>query len=106
MKQELDSFQSGDCVADFSAKSTKEFFPPTCCTKHKKHDKQELVLLNEVFFFTEMVCLCCRTYCCCDSQSNKLKFSILVKSLNEKTLADCGDGPMSKYHKVLERLSM
>ena len=47
-----------------------------------------------------MLCLCSRTYCCYDRKSNKYKFS--SKGLNKRTLEDCGDGPMSKYRKVLE----
>ena len=47
-----------------------------------------------------MLCLCSKTYCCYDKQTNKYKFS--SKGLNKRTLEDCGDGPMSKYRKVLE----
>ena len=47
-----------------------------------------------------MLCLCSRTYCCYDQKSNKYKFS--SKGLNERTLEDCGGGPMSKYRKVLQ----
>ena len=28
-----------DCKDDFTANATTNFFPRTCCTKHKKHDK-------------------------------------------------------------------
>ena len=48
-----------------------------------------------------MFCLCSKTYCCYDKQTNKHKFS--SKGLNKKTLEECGDGgPMLKYRKVLE----
>ena len=47
-----------------------------------------------------MLCLCSKTYCCYDTQTNKYKFS--SKGPNGRTLEDCGDGPMSKYRKVLE----
>ena len=47
-----------------------------------------------------MLCLCSKTYCCYDSNSNKYKFS--SKGLNKRTLEDCGDGPMAKYRKVLD----
>ena len=47
-----------------------------------------------------MLCLCSKTYCCYDPKSNKYKFS--SKGLNKTTLEDCGDGPMTKYRKVLE----
>ena len=57
-------------------------------------------LFKEEFSCAEMLCLCSITYCCYDRKSNKYKFSI--KGLNKRTLEDCGDGPMSKYRKVLE----
>ena len=47
-----------------------------------------------------MLCLCSKTYCCYDSQSQKFKFS--SKGLNKRTLESSGGGPMSKYRKVLE----
>ena len=47
-----------------------------------------------------MLCLCSKTYCCYDKQTNKYKFS--SKGLNKRTLEDCGEGPMSKNRKVLE----
>ena len=47
-----------------------------------------------------MLCLCSKTYCCYDSNSNKYKFS--GKCLNKRTLEDCGDGPMAKYRNVLD----
>ena len=55
---------------------------------------------KEEFRCTEMLCLCSKTYCRYDSNSNKYKFS--SKGLNKRTLEDCGDGPMAKYRKVLE----
>ena len=47
-----------------------------------------------------MLCLCSKTYCCYDRKSNKYKFS--SKGIKKRTLEDCGDGPMSKYRKVLQ----
>ena len=47
-----------------------------------------------------MLCLCSKTYCGYDRKSNKYKFK--SKGLNERTLKDCGDGPISKYCKVLQ----
>ena len=47
-----------------------------------------------------MLCLCSKTYCCYDSCSLKFKFS--SKGPNKRTLESSGDGPMSKYRKVLE----
>ena len=48
-----------------------------------------------------MLCLCSKTYCWYDKQTNKHKFS--SKGFNKRTLEECGGGgPMSKYRKVLE----
>ena len=91
---------TADCKDDFTANATTNFFPWTCCTKHIKHDKREPGLFKEEFRSAEMFCLCSKTYCCYDSNSNKYKFS--SKGLNKRTLEDCGDGPMVKYRKVLD----
>ena len=74
-KQEWQSLRSSDCTDDFIANSTTNFFPRTCCTKHKQHDKREPGLFKEEFRCTEMLCLCSKTYCCYDSCSLKFKFS-------------------------------
>ena len=89
-----------DCTDNFTANATDNFFPRTCCIAHKKHDKREPGLFKEEFRCAEMLRLCSKTYCCYDRKSNKYKFSI--RGLNKRTLEDCGDGPMSKYRKVLE----
>ena len=47
-----------------------------------------------------MLCLCSKTYCCYDSNSNKYKFS--SKGLNKRKFEDCGDGPMAKYRNVVD----
>ena len=99
-KIEWEFMRTVDCKDDFTANATTNFFPRTCCTKHMKHDKREPGLFKEEFRCTEILCLCSKTYCCYDSNSNKYKFS--SKSLNERTLEDCGDGPMAKYRKVLD----
>ena len=58
-------------------------------------------LFKEEFRCAEMLCLCSKTYCCYDKQTNKHKFSI--KGLNTRTLEECRDGgSMPKYRKVLE----
>ena len=84
-----------NCEDDFTASATTNFFPRTWCTEHKKDDKPEPGLFKEEFRCTEMLCLCSKTYCCYDSNSNKYNFS--SKGLNKRTLEDCGDGPISKY---------
>ena len=89
-----------DCKDDFTANSLTNFFPRTCCAVYKKHDKREPGLLKEEFRCTEMLCLCSKTYCCYDSNSNKHKFRSEI--LNTRTLGDCGDGSMAKYRKALD----
>ena len=42
-----------------------------------------------------MVCLCSKTYCCYDSESQKYKFG--SKGQNKSALEDSGDGPIAKY---------
>ena len=46
------------------------------------------------------MCLCRKTYCCYGSKSDKFKFS--SKGLNKRTPEDTGDGPMSKYRRVID----
>ena len=75
-----------DCKNDFTANARTSFFPRTCCTKHMKYEKREAGLFKEEFRCTEMLCLCSKTYCCYDSNSNKYKVS--RKVLNKRTLED------------------
>ena len=44
-----------DCKVDFTANATTNFFPRTCCTKHKKYDKREPGLSKEEFRCTRLV---------------------------------------------------
>ena len=81
-KAEWGLLRTKDCKDDFTANATNNFFPRTCCTKHIKHDKREPGLFKEEFRCTEMLCLCSKTYCCHDSNSNKYKFS--SKDLSKK----------------------
>ena len=99
-RNEWEAIRSRDCTDSFTANATGNFFPRTCCSAHKKHDKREPGLFKEEFRCTEMLCLCSKTYCCYDRKGNKCKFT--SKGLNKRTLEDCGDGPMTKYRKVLE----
>ena len=96
-----DQLRSKDCTDNFTANATdKFFFPRTYCNTDKKHDKREPGLFREEFRCAEMLWLCSKTDCCDDKQTNKYKFS--SNGLNKGMLEDCGDGPMSKYRKVLE----
>ena len=100
-RAEWDQLRSKNCTDDFTANATDNFFPRTCCNVHKKLDKREPGLFKEEFRCAEMLCLCSKTFCCYDKQTNKHKFR--SKGLTKRTLEECGDGgPMSKYRKVLE----
>ena len=101
-KQEWEALRKQDCNDSFQADAIQNFFPRTCCSKHKKHDKREPGLFKEEFRCTEMICLCSKTYCCYDAQSDKYKFS--SKGLNKRTLEENGDGPMEKYRRVMDEI--
>ena len=64
MRAEWQRLRSIDCVDNFTADAVTNFFPRTCCVKHKQHDKREPGLFKEEFRCTEMLCLCSKTYCC------------------------------------------
>ena len=64
-----------DCVDSFTADAVANFFPRSCCVKHKQHDNREPGLFEEEFTCKEMLCLCSKTNCCYNVFSNKLKFS-------------------------------
>ena len=99
-RAEWEQLRSKDGTDNFTAKATDKFFPRTCCIADKKHDKGETGLFKEEFRCVATLCLCSKTYCWYDKQTNKYKFN--SKNLNKRTLEDCGDGPMLKYRKVLE----
>ena len=100
-RAEWDHLRSKDCTDDFTANATDIFFPRTCCDVHKKHNKREPGLFKEEFRCAEMLCLCSKTNCCYDKQTNKHKFS--SKRLNKRTLEEWDEGgPKPKYRKVLE----
>ena len=90
-------YQISDIISTYNS-----FFEKwgTYCSAHKNHDKTEPGLFKEEFTCSQMLCLCSKTYCCYDRKSNKYKFS--SKGLNKRTLVDCGDGPITKYRKVVE----
>ena len=70
-KEEWETLRERDCDDYFRADASHNFFPRTCCSKHKKHDKREPGLFKEKFRCTEMICLCSKTCCCYDDQSDK-----------------------------------
>ena len=95
-----EKMRESDCRDSFKADAKSNFFPRTCRSIHKKHDKREPGLFKEEFRCTEMLCLCSKTYCCYDNKSDKFKFS--SKGLNKRVLEDSGDGPLTKYWRVLD----
>ena len=99
MRAEWQKLRSNDCVDKFTADAVANFFPRTCCVKHKQHDKREPGFFKEEFRCTEMLCLSSKTYCCYEIISNKLKFS--SKGLNKRVLEQGGDGILEKYRRVL-----
>ena len=99
-RNEWEAIRSRDCTDTITANATGNFLPRTCCSAHKKHDNRKQGLFKEEFRCTDLLCLCSKTYCCYDRKSNKYKLT--SKGLNKGTLEDCGDGPMTKYRKVLE----
>ena len=61
MKKRWESLRSGDCTDAFSVKSARNFFPHTCCAKHKKHDRREPGVFKKELHLTEMICLCSKS---------------------------------------------
>ena len=100
MKAEWENMRSTDCDDSFTADVSGNFFPRTCCPKHKKEDKREPGLFKEEFRCSELQSLCSKTYCCHDTTSNKLKFS--SKGLNKGVLQLSGERSLEKYRKVLD----
>ena len=101
-KQVWEALRQQDYNDSFQADAIQNFFPRTCCSKHKKHDKREPGLFKEEIRCTVMSCLCSKTYCCYDAQSDKYKFS--SKSLNKRTVEENGDGTMEKYRRVMDEI--
>ncbi len=58
MRAEWRRLRSNDCVDSFTADAVANFFPRTCCEKHKQHDRREPGLFKEDFRCTERLCLC------------------------------------------------
>ena len=57
MRAEWHKLRSNDCVDSFTADAVANFFPITCCVKHKQYDKREPGLFKEEFRFTEILCM-------------------------------------------------
>ena len=99
MRAEWQRLRWNDSVDIFTADAVANFFPRTCCVKHKPHEKREPGFFKEEFRCTEMLCLCSKTYCCYDVTSKKLKFS--STGLNKRLLEESGDGPLEQYRRFL-----
>ena len=61
MRAEWQGMLSNDCVDRFTADAVANFFPRTCCVKHKQHDRREPGLVKGESRCTEMLCLCIKT---------------------------------------------
>ena len=70
-----------------------------CCAKQIKHDRRQPELFKKEFRCLEMICLCSKTDCCYNSHEINFKFS--SNGWNKRMLEVNGDGPMSKYRKIL-----
>ena len=57
-RQESEASRQQDCNDYFQADATQNFFPRTCCSKHKKKDKREPGLFKEDLRYTELICFC------------------------------------------------
>ena len=80
MRAEWQRLWSNDCVDNFTAHSVANFFPGTCCVKHKQHDKREHGLFKEEFRCTEMLCLSSKTYCYYDVTSKNSNLALKVST--------------------------
>ena len=74
-RAELDKLHSKDCTDNFTANAADIFSRELVVIPTKKHDKREPGFFKEEFRSAEMLCLCSKTYCCYDKQTNKYKFS-------------------------------
>ena len=68
-KREWEKLWSEDCTGSFSADVVKR------PAQEKKHDKRDAGLFKEEFRCLQMLCLCCKIYCCCDKTCINLKLS-------------------------------
>ena len=94
MKEVWINIRQEGCSNSFSANSSSNFFPRTCCIERIKHDKPAAGLFKEEFRCTEIIYLCSKIYCCSDQNTEKIKFS--SKGLNKRTLEKIGAGPLEK----------
>ena len=76
MKAEWQKLRSNDCVDSCTADAVTNFFPRTCCVKHKQHDKSEPGLFKEDSRCKEMLCLCSKKYCCYDVTFKNLNLAV------------------------------
>ena len=99
MRAELQRLRSNDCADSFTADADANFFPQTCCVKHKQYDKREPSFFKEEFRCMEILYLCSKTHCCYDVAYKK--FEVSSKGLNKRVLEQSGDGPLEKHSRVI-----
>ena len=93
--KEWQELRSHDCIENFKACPSRNFFPRNCCDEHVKFDKRTPGLFKEEFRCTEMIALCSKTYSCYCDRTKAVKLS--SKGVNKQHLGE----PMEKYRKVL-----
>ena len=99
MRTEWQRLRSNDYVDNSVADALANFFPRTCCIKHKQRDETEPGLFKEECRGTEMLCLCCKTYSCYDITYYKANFSL--KGLKKPVLEQSGAVLLEKDRRVL-----
>ena len=58
MEAQWENMRSVDCDDSFAAEASGNFFPRTCCAKHRKLDKREPGVFKEEFKCSERLCSC------------------------------------------------
>ena len=57
IRAEWQRLRSNDYVDSLTADAVANFFPRTCCVKHKQQDRREPSIFKEEFRCTEMICM-------------------------------------------------
>ena len=79
MRAEWQRLRSNDCVDSFTADAVVNFFPRTCCVKHKQHDKRKPGLFKEEFRCTLRRCYVCVVRYTAAMKSPLINLNLAVK---------------------------
>ena len=80
MRAERQRLRSNDCVDSFTADAVANFFPRTCCVKHKQQDKKEPGLFEEEFRCTRCHVYAVRHIVAITSPPINLKLAVKVST--------------------------